>query len=97
MQRAFGSWLAKIGDPGTQARLRIISGFILFFYVLTHFINHALGLWSLAVMEQAGEYFRLFWRFLPSSIVLYGAIIGHVHLVLLHLFKRRTLRMSNRE
>ena len=37
---------------GTLAqRLRILSGLILFTFVLTHFLNHALGIWSIEAME----------------------------------------------
>jgi adenylate cyclase len=91
------SGLKTMSGPVFLARARIISGFILFFYVLTHFINHSMGLWSLEVMESAGTYFKMFWRFLPFSIVLYGAFLTHITLVLIHLYKRRTLSMSGRE
>ncbi len=88
---------SRFQDPIFLARVRIASGLFLFVYVTAHFINHALGLWSLSVMETAGEFFRLFWRFLPITILLYGALIIHVILVLMHLFLRRTLSMSIRE
>ncbi len=91
------SILATIRDPGFQAQMRIASGLGLFFYVLAHFLNHAIGLWSFEAMEVAGGYFRQFWRFLPFSIFLYGAFLAHIILVLMHLFERRTLSMSNRE
>lgn len=89
--------LKVFGDPVFLARARMISGFTLFFYVLTHFINHSIGLWSLEAMEIVGTYFKVFWRFLPVSIVLYGAFLTHIILVLLHLYKKRTLSMSGRE
>lgn len=87
----------KISSPIFQARIRMISGLILFIYVLSHFLNHALGLWSLPVMEVGGEYFRSFWRFLPVSIVLYAALAAHVILTLFHFYKRQTLSLSGRE
>ncbi len=95
--RKFWAGLKHNRNPVFLARIRMVSGFILFFYVLTHFINHAFGLWSLAALENAGHYFKLFWRFLPVSIVLYGAFITHIMLVLAHLYARRTLSMSMRE
>ncbi len=73
------------------------SGLILFVYVLTHFLNHALGLYSLPLMEAGGAYFKTFWRFPPVSIVLYGALVAHVFLTLGHFYKRQTLSMSMRE
>ena len=73
------------------------SGLILFIYVLSHFLNHALGLWSLPVMEAGGEYFRIFWRFLPITIVLYAALMAHMFFTLQHLYKKRSLSMTGRE
>jgi adenylate cyclase len=32
-------------------RLRLVTGLVLLAYLLTHFVNHALGLVSLAAME----------------------------------------------
>ncbi len=84
-------------NPARLAQIRIVSGFILFFYVAGHFLNHALGLWSLAAMEAAGVYFKLFWRFIPITIILYGALVAHMVLVLLQLFNKRSLSMSTRE
>lgn len=73
------------------------SGLILFVYVLSHYLNHALGLWSLPVMEAGGEYFRAFWRFLPITVVLYAALTAHMYLTLQHLYKKRSLSMTGRE
>ena len=87
----------SMGNPIFRARLRMASGLILFVYVLTHFLNHAMGLYSLSFLEVVGVYFRAFWRFLPISIILYGALIVHVFLSLGHFYKRQTLSMSIRE
>jgi len=84
-------------NPARLAQLRIVSGLILFFYVAGHFLNHSLGLWSLSAMETASVYFRQFWRFLPITIILYGALLAHMVLVLVQLFKRQTFSMSARE
>ncbi len=88
---------SRYQSPIFQARIRMGSGLILFIYVLSHYLNHALGLWSLSVMELGGEYFRLFWRFLPISIVLYTALTAHIYLTLQHLYKKRSLSMTGRE
>ncbi len=87
----------RIASPISKARLRMASGLILFVYVLTHFLNHALGLYSLPLMEAGGTYFKIFWRFPVISILLYGALIAHVYLTLGHFYKRQTLSMSMRE
>ena len=44
------------------AVIRLTTGLILFFYVLTHNLNHALGLISLAAMEAGRLVFLGFWR-----------------------------------
>jgi adenylate cyclase len=59
-------------------QVRLGSGLVLMFYVFTHLVNHAFGLWSLEVLEQVREVFVGFWRPLPATIVLYGALVLHV-------------------
>ena len=88
---------SRLRNPIFLARIRMGSGLILFIYVLSHFLNHALGLWSLPVMELGGEYFRAFWRFLPISFLLYCALTVHIFLTLQHLYEKRILSMTGRE
>ncbi len=79
-----------------QAKLtqvRIVSGFILFFYVLLHFFNHSMGLISLEVMESINKGIKFFWRFPPMSIVLYGALAAHISSSLIRFYQRRSLSM----
>lgn len=75
-------------------RLRLISGLILFFYLLTHLLNHALGLISLEALEVGRQIFTTFWRNLPISLLLYGALLLHAGLALWALFLRRSLVMA---
>ncbi len=74
-------------------RARLASGLVLFAYLATHFLNHALGLASLADMEWGRGWFLLLWRNVPGTVVLYGALIVHVMLAWWALYRRRTLRM----
>ncbi|MDA0368166.1 MAG: adenylate/guanylate cyclase domain-containing protein [Proteobacteria bacterium] len=80
-----------------MARARLIAGIILYIYVATHLINHALGILSLEAMEVGRDVFLAVWRNPIGGIVLYGAILTHVLLVLWSLYRRRTLRMPLRE
>jgi len=80
-----------------MARARMAAGIILYVYVATHLLNHALGIASLETMEIGREVFLAVWRNPIGSILLYGAILVHVVLVLWSLFRRRTLRMPLRE
>ena len=42
-------------------RLRLWSGYVLFFYVVTHLLNHALGLVSLRALEEGRHWFAFVW------------------------------------
>ena len=72
---------------------RLSTGLILFFYVLTHDLNHALGLISLNAMETGRVPFLAFWHFLPIRIVFYLSILLHMLIALYALYQRRSLRM----
>ncbi len=43
-------------------KVNIVAGLIIASFVLTHTINHALGLWSLEAAEDARQLFGLLWR-----------------------------------
>jgi adenylate cyclase len=74
-------------------QIRLGAGLVLFTYVVTHLLNHALGLISLAAMQQGQNWFLGFWRSPPGTAALYGALIIHALLALWFLYERRTLRM----
>lgn len=74
-------------------RVRLWSGVILFAFVVTHYLNHALGLVSLEALERGRELFLWLWRSLPGSLILYGALLAHLALALWSLYQRRRLAM----
>ena len=74
-------------------RLYLITGLVLFGYLLTHLLNHALGLVSLSALEAGREAFLLLWRNPPMTLLLYGALTLHIGLALRSLYRRRRLRM----
>ncbi|MEX2224693.1 MAG: adenylate/guanylate cyclase domain-containing protein [Candidatus Rokuibacteriota bacterium] len=74
-------------------QIRLWTGLVLFTYLTTHFLNHALGLVSLEAMAGGQEWFVLVWRSLPGTIALYGSFGIHNLLALWALYRRRTLRM----
>ena len=74
-------------------QIRLWTGLVLFTYLTTHFLNHALGLVSLDAMAAGQEWFILVWRSLPGTIALYGSFGIHNLLALWALYRRRTLRM----
>ncbi len=78
-------------------RLRLWSGYVLFFYVVTHLLNHALGLISLRVLEAGRHLFASLWSNPVGLAVLYGAMLGHFFLALWSLYRRRALKLSRWE
>ncbi|MBI3709207.1 MAG: adenylate/guanylate cyclase domain-containing protein [Proteobacteria bacterium] len=71
--------------------LRLATGLILFSYVTTHLLNHALGLVSIEAMEAGRLWFLAFWRQPPIALVLYGALLTHFLLALWAIYSRRRL------
>jgi len=73
-------------------RLRLITGLILFTYVTTHLLNHALGLISYQAMEAGRQWFLVLWRNPVGTFALYGALLTHFGLALWAIYERRNLR-----
>ena len=73
-------------------QIRITCGLVLFFYLLWHFTNHALGNISYDVMESAFSYHMLFWRNPVIEVLFYTAAIVHWFLGLWALYERRQFR-----
>ena len=75
-------------------RVRLISGLIMFTFVTSHLLNHALGLVSMDFAEDAMWYlFRVYTSWLGST-ALYGAFLAHFLLALYALWQRQTLRLT---
>lgn len=78
--------------PLTLRRLRLGSGMVLFGYVLTHLVNHALGNISLAAMEDGLDVVTTLWLNPLGLALLYGALLVHLLLGLQALFAARFFR-----
>lgn len=78
-------------------RLRLVSGLILFAFAATHFLNHALGLFSIDWMQAVQQWRWTVTRSWPGTIVLLGALITHIGLALYKLAGRATLRLPRWE
>jgi adenylate cyclase len=76
---------------------RLWLGLVLFTYLTTHFLNHALGLISLDAMMAGRDWFVLLWRSRAGTLALYTALFGHLLLAYWSLYRRRTLRMPGWE
>jgi adenylate cyclase len=88
-----GRYGGATGYRPTQRDLRLASGLVLFAYVTGHFVNHALGLVSLATAERGLRVAVAFWQSPPGTLVLYGAVMIHVGLAFLAIHRHRTLRL----
>ena len=70
-------------------QIRLVCGLVLFAYLISHFLNHALGNISMDALATGVHYHTLFWRFLPVAIVFYGAALVHSGLGIWALYRRR--------
>lgn len=76
-----------------EKSIRLWSGVILFVFVATHLLNHALGIFGLGAMEVAQEWRWAIWKSMPGGILLYGAALAHIALALKRIVTRQTWRM----
>jgi adenylate cyclase len=70
-------------------QVRLACGLVLFSYLVSHFLNHALGNISMAALAAGFHYHTAFWQFLPIAIVFYGAALIHAGLGVWALYQRR--------
>ncbi|HUF91227.1 MAG TPA: adenylate/guanylate cyclase domain-containing protein [Candidatus Limnocylindria bacterium] len=84
---------AAPSGPAFLRNLRLATGLILFTYVSTHLVNHALGLVSLSALEAGQWWFKAVWRHPLATTALYGALVVHAALALTALYRRSHLRM----
>jgi adenylate cyclase len=73
-------------------QIRLVCGLVLFAYLVSHFLNHALGNISLDALAWGVHYHVLFWQFLPVAIIFYTAALLHAGLGIWALYERRQFR-----
>src|SRR5262245_27361874 len=81
----------------TLQRLRLVSGLVLFAFALTHFLNHAIGLFSIDLMQEVQSWRWVVTRSWPGTIILAGALLTHMVLAFYKLASRSTLRLPRWE
>jgi adenylate cyclase len=73
-------------------QVRLVSGVVMFAYLLSHYLNHALGNISLEALA-VGVYLHVaFWQFLPVTILFYAACLVHTALGIWAVYERRQFR-----
>jgi adenylate cyclase len=73
-------------------QIRLASGTVLFAYLVSHFLNHALGNISMEALASGVYLHTLFWQSLPVTIVFYTACLVHTALGVWALYERRQFR-----
>jgi adenylate cyclase len=73
-------------------QVRIGCGLVLFAYLVSHFLNHALGNISIDALAIGLHYHILFWQFPPVAMLFYGAAMIHAGLGIWALYARREFR-----
>jgi adenylate cyclase len=73
-------------------QVRLACGLVLFAYLVSHFINHALGNISLGAMAKGIQYHTAFWKCFPVAIVFYSAATAHTGLGFWALYEGRQFR-----
>jgi len=70
-------------------QVRLVCGMVLFTYLISHFLNHALGNISVDALAEGVHYHILFWQFPPVAIIFYAAMLLHGGLGIWALYQRR--------
>jgi adenylate cyclase len=75
-------------------QIRLVCGMVLFAYLISHFLNHALGNVSADALATGVHYHKTFWQFPPVGIVFYAAALVHTGLGIRALYERRQFRRT---
>src|SRR3954469_4224220 len=73
-------------------QVRLVTGIVLFAYLISHFLNHALGNISMEALAGGLYFHTWFWQLLPVSILFYTACLVHSALGIWALYERRQFR-----
>ncbi len=78
-------------------RLRIITGLILFAFVTMHLINIAMGLSSVALMEQTRPWLLGLWSNIVAGPILLVALLVHMALGFVAIYQRNTFNITRND
>src|SRR6266480_3467025 len=84
--------IAKFIRGISVRQIRLGCGLVLFAYLVSHFLNHALGNISMDALATGVYYHAGFWQFLPVAIGFYTAALVHTGLGIWALYERRQFR-----
>ena len=78
-------------------QVRLVTGMMLFAYLVSHFLNHALGNVSMEALARGVYIHTLFWQSLPVAVVFYTACLVHAGLGIWALYERRQFKWKAME
>jgi adenylate cyclase len=70
-------------------QVRLVCGLVLYAYLVSHFLNHALGNISMDALAAGVRYHTMLWQFPPVAMVFYGSAVVHSALGIWALYQRR--------
>src|ERR1051325_5695018 len=92
MAESLEARLTKLVRGVGVRQVRLACGLVLFAYLVSHFVNHALGNVSMDALAAGLSVHMLFWQFLPVAITFYAAALVHTGLGIWALYERRQFR-----
>jgi len=84
--------LAKRLRGISMRQIRLSCGLVLFSYLISHFLNHALGNISLDALAIGVNFHTALWQFPPVAFAFYAAVAVHAGLGIWALYERRQFR-----
>lgn len=87
----------RLGEQPWACRARLWSGVVLFAFVLTHLLNHAVGIFGVQAMEAVQAWRWTLWKSPPGTVLLYGAALIHIGFATYRIVRRQTWRMPKDE
>src|SRR3989440_5547523 len=92
MDRFSQQRIAQLVRGVSLRQIRLACGVVLFAYLLSHFLNHALGNISIDALATGLQSHVMFWQFLPVAITFYTAALVHAGLGIWAFYERRQFR-----
>ena len=79
-------------------QLRIYTGILLFFYSLTHLLNHSVNVISIEAADFVREnYFHFLWKNSIGYFLLYASLIVHIILGFYSILTKKSFKITGRE
>jgi adenylate cyclase len=78
-------------------QIRLTSALVLFTYLLSHFINHALGNISMDALQAGVVIHAGIWQFFPVAVIFYTSVLIHGSLGIWAMYERRQFQWKTTE